>query len=646
MSAIFGIYFPDGRPVDMPLKAMADSLEHRGAESPGMWRQGLVGLGHRMLKTTPESLAERLPLSDKKGSLVVTADARLDNRKELIALLKLGNYDDGTIPDSRLILAAYTLWGEQTPERLVGDFAFAVWDAPRRTIFCARDAIGIRPFYYHHRPHRLFAFASEIKAVLTCPDVPRLLNEVRVADHLLQDFGDTKGTFYQAVYRLPAAHCMTVSSESIQMRRYWSLDSTRHLRLSSDEEYAEAFREIFTEAVRCRTRSAYPVGSTLSGGLDSSSIACTANLVLPDHQRPLRTFSAIFPGLPKADLPRIDERRYVDSVLQSGRFEQCYVRGDRVSPLLEWRGVFQHLDEACLAPNLYLHWELYRAAAGKGVRVLLDGLDGDTTVSHGLGHLTDLMHTGRWIRFWREARALSSRNPSAFPFQSVVWQLGIRPFVPKPVVRNWRTVRRPAVEDVQELISRALSERVGVRARSQGNQGDGLGVVDCARNEHREGLNSPLIPYAMELADQASSAFSVEVRYPFFDRRLIEFCLSIPGEQKLRAGWTRSVMRRAMTGILPAAVQWRVDKADLSPNFMRGLFERDGAIIKDVVTSRVFALLDFVDERAVRAAYRRWLAQPMRNQKDALTLYAVATLALWLETSGLMAPPRKPSCAA
>lgn len=643
MSAIFGIYFPDGRPVDMYLEAMAVCLAHRGSERPGTWRQGLVGLGHRMLRTTPESLAEPLPLSDEKGSLVVTADARLDNRKELISLLNLGSDDDGTIADSRLILAAYRLWGERAPEYLLGDFAFAVWDAERRTIFCARDPMGIRPLYYHHRPDQLFAFASEVKAVVACPEVPRRLNEVRVADHLLQDLTDTKSTFYQGIFRLPAAHCMTVSSGSIETRRYWSLDSTRDLILSSDEEYADAFREIFTEAVRCRTRSAYPVGSTLSGGLDSSSIACAASRMLSDHQGPLRTFSAIFPGLPAADLERIDERGYVDRVVQSGRFDPCYVHGDRVSPLLEWHHVFQHLDEACLAPNLYLHWELYKAAAGKGVRVLLDGLDGDTTVSHGLSYLNELLRTGRWMRFWNEASALSKRNPSRFPFRPVVWQLGIRPLVPDCAIRTWRTIRRSDVHQTETLISHQLAERVGEGGRSRGQV---EGHVRSARHEHWQGLNSPLIPYAMELADAASGAFGIEVRYPFFDRRLVEFCLSIPASQKLSDGWTRSVMRRAMTGILPTAVQWRVDKADLSPNFMRGLFERDRAILEDVVMSRLPALSDFVDEAAVRAAYQRWLAQPMREERDALTLYTVATLALWLETSGFGTSSRKSSCAA
>jgi asparagine synthase (glutamine-hydrolysing) len=139
----------------------------------------------------------------------------------------------------------------------------------------------------------------------------------------------------------------------------------------------------------------------------------------------------------------------------------------------------------------------------------------------------------------------------------------------------------------------------------------------------------------MELADAASSAFAIEARYPFFYQRLIEFCVAIPAEQKLRDGWTRAVMRRAMDDILPTEVQWRVDKANLGFNFKRRLFEGDRGIIQRVVESGLTSLAEYVDLRAVRDAYRRWSEQPSRDQRDAQTLYRVVTLALWLETSGL-----------
>jgi asparagine synthase (glutamine-hydrolysing) len=635
MSAVFGMYFLDGRPAQKrDLTAMAERLSHRGPDGVGIWREGAVGIGHRMLCTTRQSLGERLPLVMEGGRFVLTADARIDNRKELISSLGLSRGRDEEIRDAELILAAYQRWGDQAPEHLVGDFAFALWDGRRHTILCARDPMGVRPLYYHHRADGLFAFASETKALAACADVSLSLNERRVAAHLLGDLPDTTSTFYDGIVRLPAAHSIVIGPESAQVRRYWTLDCSRELRLRSDGEYAEAFREHFLEAVRARTRSAFPVGSTLSGGLDSSSIACGANLVLAEEQRPLRTFSAIFPALPLREQRRIDERSYIDAVLATGQFDHTYVRADQTSPLLDWQRVFWHLGEACLAPNLYMHWGLYKAAASKGVRVFLDGVDGDTTVSHGLGHLTDLARAGRWFRFWNEAKALSTRYPAGYPLRSVVRQFGIRALLPGPAIRAWKALRPESAhaEDVQPVISRPFAEQLGVGHLLRGRRNNPT-TSSGQRRSHQEGLTSPLIPYTLELADSSSAAFGLEARYPFFDRRLIEFCLSLPGEQKLHEGWTRMVMRRGMADILPPAVQWRIDKADLSANFLRSLFEKDRALIEDVVFSQGGQLQNYVDASAVQGAFRRWSSHPLERQRDALTLYSVTALALWLETS-------------
>jgi len=373
MSAIVGLYSLDGQPVNRgDLERMVDTVAHRGPDAAGVWNRGSIGLGQRMLWTTPESLDERLPLVDKAGDVVLTADARIDNRDELIAALGVTDHPHGEISDSELILSAYKQWGEACAEKLVGDFAFAIWDGLRQRLFCARDHLGVKPFYYH-QSSRAFAFASEIKALLSLPGVPFRLNEMRVADHLAGMFEDRTITFYQDIFRLPAAHSMTVGREGMRVRRYWSLDVSREVRLKSDGEYAEAFRTIFTDAVRCRLRSAFPMGALLSGGLDSSAIVCAARKVLAEQgKHRLHTFSAIFPGLPEADLRRIDERPFIDAVVSMGGLIPHFVHADRLSPLEEIDRVLWHEDEAVLAPNLYMHWALYRAAHQQGVRVLLD----------------------------------------------------------------------------------------------------------------------------------------------------------------------------------------------------------------------------------------------------------------------------------
>ena len=238
-----------------------------------------MGLCHLRLCITPESLHEHLPMPDAAQNLVLTADARIDNRDELINELAIAETGHRVVTDSELILAAYARWGEGCPERLVGDFAFAIWDGRNQTLFCARDHFGVKPFYYH-RSGRFFAFASEIRALLRLKAISGRVNETKVADFLGRTELDPTTTFYQDLLQLPAAHSMVIGHERSAIRCYWALDGSRELRLKSDDEYHEAFRAHFTRAVRDHVRSAYPIGSLLSGGLDSSSIVAVAKKVV------------------------------------------------------------------------------------------------------------------------------------------------------------------------------------------------------------------------------------------------------------------------------------------------------------------------------------------------------------------------------
>ena len=639
MSAIVGIYCLDGQPVDRAdLGRMVETLAHRGPDGEGAWRRGPVGLGHRLLWTTPESLREKFPLVNRRGDLVITADARIDNRAELISALGLAGCAAETITDGQLILAAYERWGERCPEKLVGDFAFALWDGRSRQLFCARDPMGVKPFYYYHRPGRRFIFASELKALLCLPEVPRRLNETRVADHLISIYEDGAITFYQDVLRLPAAHTLTINVGKMQLRPYWSLDTGYEVRLASDEAYAEAFLEIFTQAVSCRLRSAFPIGSALSGGLDSSSIACLAGQLLAEAGGgALHTYSAIFPGLPKIDLAKIDERQYVEAVLATGPFEPHFIRADRLSPLADLDRVLWHEDEAVGAPNLYLHWALYRAAAQSGARIFLDGLDGDSTVSHGLERLAELARSGRWRILHQEATALAARANGTASSRRSIWRYGFRPLFPEPMVQLWRRARGRDIRPIwatNSVINPHFAQRIGLADRAQALLKESSKPGN-ARERHWLGLRSGLYPTALELADRAAAAFSLEARYPFFDRRLIEFCVALPLSQKLKQGWTRYILRRAMSDILPPAVQWRFDKANLSPNFKRRLLDCERDILEDVILKDARLIADYVDLSGLRTVYQRYSAQPGQKNDEALIVYSAITLALWLRRTGI-----------
>lgn len=637
MSGIFGLYRLDGSPVDGQIGArMAARLRHRGPDGSSIWQQESVLLGHCLLRNTPESLHERQPLvcpMGEDGKVVITADARIDNRADLIAALGLETPPAWCISDSRLILAAYLRWGRNCLDHLLGDFAFAIWDGRERTLFCARDHFGVKPLYYHLSPTH-FAFGSEIKAILCVPGIAPRLNEVRVGDYLARNFEDKQITFYEGIMRLPPAHHLAVRGDRQAPTCYWQPDLAHELRLRSNEEYVENFGELFAEAVRCRVRSAYPVASTLSGGLDSSSVAWVAGEALGGENRALHTFSAIFPTLVKVDA-RIDERRYIQSVLAhaaAGRFCPQAIRADECSPLVPR---FWQADEVIMGINLYLDHAFCAAAQERGIRVLLTGHDGDSVVSHGWERLAVLACGLRWVALWRECSALAQTH--CMRRRRLLWRQVVRPVWQQ--ASGWRRGSVLTAPDwaAEMAIDPLFAREIGLAERmAAAGTTPLLPTAQAARYRHWEALGSGLFAYVMELVDQVATPFGVEMRHPFFDKRVVEFCLALPLAQKLQGGWTRAILRSAMAGKLPPNVCRRVSKADLSANFKLGL-AKEAARVQEVIANYPAALQRYVSLPDLQRIYQRFLAQPLHAEQEALVVNSAVSLALWLQACDLAA---------
>jgi asparagine synthase (glutamine-hydrolysing) len=642
MSGIVGIYYLNNQPVErQQLGQMVDTLAHRGPDGADVWCSGSVGLGHRMLWTTPESLLEKLPLVNQTGDLVLTSDCRIDNRDELISALHFDNCPSDKITDSDLVLAAYQKWGEQCPEHLLGDFAFAIWDKGKQELFCARDHFGVKPFYYYSSVN-IFAFATEIKGLFCLPEIPRKLNEKKVADNLGLGISDARITFYQDILRLPPAHIMKVSCKGVQLQSYWSLDPHRELRLSSDEEYAAKFREIFTEAVRCRLRSAFPVGSMLSGGLDSSSITCMARELYSDNENSkIHTFSAIH-----EQVTECDERFYQDAVLAKGGLEPHRLNTDGISPLADLERVIWHQDEVQGLANFYASWFLYDSAKTQGVRVILDGFDGDNTVSHGMGYLTELAEAGRWLTLALEVRAFSkNRNqPWIPPLLAWIRVYGLKPLIPKFLIL--RVVQRILLGLSRRLMNRSkgktkspdfnhILNRDFIKRYESSENSIQQKQAKTERESQYLRLIDPGEQNTLEKLNSAGGAFDIDVRFPFWDKRLVEFCLSLPAEQKLKQGWGRVVMRRAMEGIMPKEVQWRHGKTDHSKSFNHGLIAFERECLDEVILKHPEIIENYVNLAALQEAYERFLTGKATGDEE-VTIWNVLSLALWLHKTQLM----------
>lgn len=649
MSAIVGIYHRDGAPVDRAvLQRMTDTLANRGPDGCGVEGMGPVGLGHLMLWTTPESLHESLPFVSESGELLITADARIDNREELLPALGLQGHADEGISDSQVILAAYEKWGEDCPNHLLGDFAFAIWDTGRQILFCARDHFGVKPLYYC-LTDGLFAFGTEIKALHCLSGVSRRLNEAHIGSYLATIFDENVSTFYEGILRLPPAHYLTVGQYRTQLECYWKLDPSRQIHLDSDEEYAARFRDIFSEAVRCRLRSALPVGALLSGGLDSSSIASVAQSVLSAEGKKLATFSAVFP-----ESKECDERPFIATVIDKGGIVPFFLDADALSMFSEIREMLRYQDEPSFGPGLYSSWALNRLASQQGVRILLDGHDGDSTVSHGFGYLSELARGGRWLDLIHQLRGLAISYRTTW--WSLLWEY-VSAYLVHPVVarsgwlRFGSRIARRLQSLIRSLIRRSvnasdsvkafdpfawqawinpdLRQRLGLDERRQLS----ARATETERESHLRGLIFPGQSLALETLDQAAAAFGVEVRFPFWDKRLVEFCLALPSEQKLSGGWSRVILRRAMAGILPPEIQWRREKTDFTATLQESLGRSDRSQLETMLEDAPAACQRFVDVEKLHVALAH--VHDKRLGGNALKILQPLTLLHWLCRRGL-----------
>lgn len=626
MSAIAGIYDARERPVSSAdIEMMSERLAHRGADAVQAWGTGNIRLAQRLLRTTPEAAHEKIASIEKGGPLVIVADARIDNRDELLKALLIKERPAQQISDNEIILRAYRQWGEDCPKRLLGDFAFAIWDGYRRRLFCARDHFGVRQFYYH-ATDGLFVFATEIKALFCLPRVPQDLNEARIADYLLLAIEDKRETLYREVFKLRPGHALIVNRDGLREQSYWSPDPTREVRYRTDAEYGEAYLSHFREAVGCRLRSTNSVGSALSGGLDSSAIACMAREIYRRRGgERLKTFSAIY-----TEVPECDERYYIDSVLAEGGIEPFYAPAERHSPLTYWGDLIERDDEPLWNPQMALHWALYETACDAGASVFLDGFAGDAVTSHGVAYLNELASTGHWIRWVKEARRYSERVGQ--PFRHLLKWRGLLPLIPDFV---WRARRAFASDDpLQEQLggvplSPDFIVRINLKERLAAARAAESTPVRNSRHHHARQLTAGLWSFSLGIDDRVTALFGIERRHPFLDLRLVEFCLALPPEQKMRQGWTRRIARLSLSKILPERIQRRVGKTNHSLNFNHQLVTSDSRILEKVIFDPPEAIKRYIDIASLHRLYYRYLSHGKNS--DGFILWRVVKMAVWLE---------------
>jgi len=378
----------------------------------------------------------------------------------------------------------------------------------------------------------------------------------------------------------------------------------------------------------------------LSGGIDSSSITCTARKLLTDEKtKQLHTFSAVFDHVKECD-----ERQYINSVVRENNISPHFVVADDYGPFTDLDEILKVQDEPLFQSNLYINWLSYKSARNEGIRVLLDGYDGDSTISHGLGFFMELAYGRRWPKLASEVIAYSKRTnrPWQAALWSWVWGFGLNPWISNNRVasrgrngvdRLKKKIGRGKNGNHDQLYGVDLNPGFAKRVSALGPAKKKRILPKTERENHLYNLTENGSPSSsLEVLDIAASAFAIEMRFPFWDRRLIEFCLSIPPEQKINNGWTRLIMRRAMAGILPTEIQWRPGKIDLGPSLNYGLLKFSKDLMNNFIVKNPENIVDYVNIESLREAYERFL-KSQASVNDTLSIQRCVSLALWLQRS-------------
>ena len=534
MSGIVGILGLDGAPVDVELlRRMTDSLVFRGPDAQRVWTHGPVGFGHALLQVAPEPESQPACLD---GRLWITADARVDDRDRLIASLQAaGRSCSRASADPELLLHAYAVWGESCVDHLLGDFAFAIWDDPRKRLFCARDHFGVKPFYYARVAHSLI-FGNTLHCIRLHPAVSGALNDLAIADFLLFDFNqDPATTSFADIQRLPPAHVLTCERESISTRRYWRLSVTEPI-AKRGRECVDRFGELLDAAVGDRLRAG-SAGVLMSGGLDSSTVAASAKRIFTraGSANGLRAYTEVFDKL----IPH-EERHYAGLV------------ADALSIPIE----FQVNDDICLfggadQPELcsrepaHLSWPDSTAIQLRQIalrsRVALTGYGADPALSSRITvHFRQLLEQKKFGRALTDAaRYLSAEGRLSRLYLRTRWRLFFKPKGEHPWFPPWLN------EDFAQRLQ--LRDRWDLLDREDAN-------AAAVRPVAFESIVAPSWTNLLESHDPGLTQVPVEVRHPFFDLRLLNFLLALPA-----LPWCsdKQLLREAGRGALPEPVRLR-----------------------------------------------------------------------------------------
>lgn len=572
------------------LKTMTDIIAHRGPDGEGQWisPDGRVGLAHRRLSIIDLSEAGTQPMH-YMDRYSITFNGEIYNYVELKEMCVKQGYRFATQTDTEVIMALYDWKKEECLQYFDGMYAFALYDVKEQKVFAARDRFGEKPFYYAVVPGNTFFFASEMKA-LWAGGIKREVNNRMLYNYLAFKYVDNPAdyseTFFTGISRLPHSHYISIDTRSLtySIKRYWDINYKHTDRSITIEQAKEKFRELFYTSVSRRLRSDVPVGSSLSGGLDSSAVVAVIDDLNKSKSIKQSTFSAIFPGFEK------DESHYINMLLSTLNVDPHFTSPDADTMLKELNRCFYHQEEPFGSASILAQYEVLKLAKENNVTVLLDGQGADELLAgyHPFYQFffSELKQANKEL-FTRELSAYTSLHGNS----------RINPLPEKDLkyyARKWSGPAKDRLRKVHGLyrqwtnpyFSRDFYHQYKNEQFIFPNPATTLN--QALYNSVNEGMTQ-LLRYA----DRNSMAHSREVRLPFLYHELVEFLFSLPAEFKIHDGWTKYIQRISFEKLLPAEITWRKDKIGYEPPQKKWMEKQEikdriREIRKELVKEKIF----------------------------------------------------------
>jgi asparagine synthase (glutamine-hydrolysing) len=656
MCGITGIVALNGRPVELGvLQRMNDVQAHRGPDGQGFlvsWQESngfcsaflrhteqghsapsaRVGLGHRRLAILDLSDRGLQPMSAGASGAWIVFNGEIYNHIELRNELESRGRFFNTRTDTEVLLQSYLEWGTDCLDYLQGMFAFAIWDGGRGRLFCARDRLGIKPFYYA-RPQDHFIFASEIKGLLPFPGLTPTPDDEAVLGFLVHGNCDYRErTILRGVSALPAAHALVLDIHTGDLKRwsYWTPAPRPDWSGLRDGARVELLHDLLVDTTRSHLISDVRAGSCLSGGLDSSAVVALVAKIWREQPEAASALGDQFHTFTSCyDYPELDERRYALAMANAIGATPSLVFPSAPDFWDSFASMAWHQDMPFSGMSFYAQWRVMRAAKETGVKVLLDGQGGDEVfggyAKFRYAYLASLLRAGKVGTMAREAWAsvlqrdmyiLDVRGGYRYLPRRLRAVLGVDSLLQQVIRADWNQ----ALGDESTPATRWWRHATG--AKGKGSPHSILQAVQI------EDIMVDTLPLILRMEDRSSMAFSIEARVPLLDHKLVEFGLSLPDHQKIQGGFSKFAVREATKGLMPGGVRLRRTKLGFAGADRRWL----SSDLRPQVTELIEGSLRcerFVDPRPLREWYRSPAAQNANTEAYG-SLFRVLALEMWM----------------